>query len=167
MKRSNAKAPYYCEICGTPVFKPKYYKVEGVTMILCDRCAKYGEPVVRREFMPRKKRVLSHNKVIDRVLEKDWELVDDYGMRIRKARERLGWKLEELAMKIGEPVTFVRKLEANKLVPPDHVIEKLEKTLKIELRKNIDLEGVVDLEDLDKLGTVSYTHLTLPTTERV
>ena len=143
------KSNYFCEICGSPVFKPRYYKVEGVIMILCGKCSRYGEPVKFSE--KRKPRTLTHStkKKLDKILEEqDWDLVDDFGLKIREARIRKGLSQEKLAMRIGEPVPFIRKLESGKIRPPDNVIDKLEKILEIKIRKSLSIEEEINLAEI-------------------
>lgn len=136
-------------MCGRPVYKPRYYKVEGVIMILCDKCAKYGQPIDKRELRRMRTVATKVKKKVDRILEDTgWDLVENFGLKIRDARIKLGLKQEELAMKIGEPVSFIRKLESGKIRPPDNVIDKLEKILGIRIRKQITDEDAVDFEEL-------------------
>ncbi|MCD6491575.1 MAG: multiprotein bridging factor aMBF1 [Candidatus Njordarchaeia archaeon] len=140
---------YYCEICGAPVKKPKYYEVEGAIMILCEKCSKYGTPV----NMPKtNKRILKRSQFSKKrkIPELEWELVENYGLVIRKARERAGLKQEELAQMIGEPASYIRKLEKEKIRPSDRVIRKLERKLGIKLLKNIELEELSTPADLLK-----------------
>ncbi len=124
-------------MCGNVVPRPKYYEVDGAVMILCEKCAKYGNPVsksiIRRET---KRRIIKRSP--PPVLE--WEVVSDYGRRIREARERMGLTQEDLARLIAEPVSYIRKIETQKVFPSEKVIIKLEKVLNIKLRVNIDLE---------------------------
>jgi putative transcription factor len=144
------KGNYFCEMCGSPVFKPRYYKVEGVVMILCVKCSKYGEPVKLGE--KKKARVLtkSAKKKIDKILEEqDWDLVDNFGLKIREARVRRGLSQEKLAMRIGEPVTFIRKLESGKIRPPDNVIDKLERILEINIRRSLTVEEEINLDEIE------------------
>jgi putative transcription factor len=61
------------------------------------------------------------------------EIVEDYGEVIREARERLGYTHEDLAKKINEKDSLLRKVETSKLAPNLQLISKLEHTLKIKL----------------------------------
>ncbi len=159
MSPQSGSAPYYCEMCGRPVYRPKYYEVDGVVMILCDKCAKFGKPVSIKKIQQRKEIVYKAKRKVDRILEEpSWDLVENFGIKIRDAREKKGWKQEDLARKIGEPVTFIRKLESGKIRPPDDVIEKLEKLLGIKIRKEIgvDEESIADeLEELKSSGKIT------------
>lgn len=141
---------YYCEICGKPVIKPKYYEVEGTVLILCDECAKYGKPIRHYKSFREKTSIKSSRSkkiAVDDVFS--WEIVENYGKKIRTARERMGLSQEDLARLIGEPVSFIRKIEQQRMIPPDNVIVKLEKALKISLKKKLEPEEIA----------VQYTNL--------
>ncbi|MHA1616116.1 MAG: multiprotein bridging factor aMBF1 [Candidatus Njordarchaeales archaeon] len=131
---------YYCEICGRPILKPKYYEVEGAVLILCDECAKYGSPVSSSNRQRKRTFTRSSTKSHKiRILEVfSWDLVDNYGEKIRLARERMKLSQEDLARLIGEPLSFIKKIEREKIIPPEHVITKIEKVLKISLRRPIE-----------------------------
>jgi len=60
-------------------------------------------------------------------------LVQDYGARIRKAREKQGWSQEELGLKLNAKASVIGKLETGKVVPNRDLIDKLMHTLDIEL----------------------------------
>jgi putative transcription factor len=61
------------------------------------------------------------------------ELVLDYGQVIRKARETMQLSQEDLGRKIAEKTSVLQKLEGGRLVPPEALVQKLERTLKIRL----------------------------------
>lgn len=63
----------------------------------------------------------------------DLELVEDYGLRVKQARTRMGLTQEELASQIGEKVTVIKKIEQGELKPSIDLVRKLEKFLKIRL----------------------------------
>ncbi len=66
-------------------------------------------------------------------LEPALELVEDFGARIRQAREVQGLSHEELGRKINEKVSVLKKLEGNKMTPAHKLAEKLQYALKIKL----------------------------------
>ncbi len=66
------------------------------------------------------------------------ELVDDCGMVIRRAREARGMSHEDLARKIQEKASLLKKIERNDLTPDDSVRKKLERTLGISLTETIE-----------------------------
>ncbi|MBS7637418.1 TIGR00270 family protein, partial [Candidatus Bathyarchaeota archaeon] len=63
----------------------------------------------------------------------DITLVEDYGRRIREARERMNMTVEELARRIGEKESVVKKLEKEELVPSEALVQKLRRALRVEL----------------------------------
>ncbi len=66
------------------------------------------------------------------------ELVDDYGRAIRRAREASGMSHEELALKIKEKASLLKKIEREAIIPEDKVRRKLERTLQITLTEELE-----------------------------
>ncbi|MEM4717489.1 MAG: multiprotein bridging factor aMBF1 [Desulfurococcaceae archaeon] len=136
---------YYCEMCGRELDAKEAKKaiVEGSLLILCSSCYQrlskqsiVKEPQPRREIKIRE-RIQVEKPARTRIEE--YEVVEDYASRVRTAREKLGWSQEVLAMKIGEGVNTIKRIETGKLRPSIPIARKLEKTLGIKL-----LEPVVD-----------------------
>ncbi len=65
------------------------------------------------------------------------ELVQDYGQVIRRAREALQLSQEELSRKIAEKNSVLQKIEGGRLVPPEALVQKLERTLKIRIVQEV------------------------------
>ena len=61
------------------------------------------------------------------------ELATDYDQRIRGAREGTGMSQEDLAKKLNEKASLIRKLEQGSTLPSDDVQQKLERELDIDL----------------------------------
>ncbi len=61
------------------------------------------------------------------------ELVEDYHVKIRQAREALGLSHEDLGKRINEKVSLLRKIETGKMTPDNRLASLLERTLKIKL----------------------------------
>ncbi len=91
-------------------------------------------------------------------LAPDFELVDGYGFLIKKRREEIGMTQEELAKRLKVKLSYIKKIESNKLVPEYNVIRKLEKLLNIKLVNNLDsdVEGVEYIvgDELDSGPTI-------------
>ena len=66
------------------------------------------------------------------------ELVSDWNILIKKAREKKGLSREELGFKIGERTVTISKIENGDLRPSDKMIEKLEKELGITLFEDVE-----------------------------
>jgi putative transcription factor len=61
------------------------------------------------------------------------ELVEDYGERVRQARQKHGLSIEDLGKKLNERQTELAKLEQGTYHPPDTLVRKLEKFFNIKL----------------------------------
>jgi putative transcription factor len=61
------------------------------------------------------------------------ELVEDYPVKIRQAREILGLSHDDLGKRINEKVSLLRKIETGKMTPDNRLASLLERTLKIKL----------------------------------
>ncbi len=148
-----------CELCGMECFcKPA--NVDGVKMMLCPNCIKHGQVIEYSE----KPKLTSHKPISERIKKpkvkdvyKDMnkELVSDWNILIKSAREKKGLTREQLGFKIGERTVTISKIENGDLRPSDKVVEKLEKELNIKL-----IEEVADIP-ASLISTKSKTTLTL------
>ncbi len=123
-----------CELCGRSMVEGMKVRVEGSIVTVCDQCSEYGEaikPVTLNR--PGKKKV--KKRVYDFSLDIQEELIEDYGIEVKNARERKNMKQEELARKINEPVSVIKKIESGRLEPNTGITRKIEKTLSIKLMK--------------------------------
>jgi putative transcription factor len=66
------------------------------------------------------------------------ELVEDYNVLIRKARESKGWTREELGAKMYEKVSVINRIESGKMEPDIKLAKKFEKTLGITIIEKYD-----------------------------
>jgi putative transcription factor len=132
-----------CEICGTEIKgNPVRVTVEGTILDVCSKCAHYGKPQdkwtpVSRKMAPTERVIVSHRPKRDAFDKLDDEILPDYAHVIRKARESQGLTIEELASKMMEKATLIRKIEREELVPEDTVRKKLETTLNIKLTERV------------------------------
>lgn len=141
---------YYCEMCGRELEarEAKRAIVEGSPLILCPSCyQRVSKQTVTREVQSIQKQKVKtipqpqQAKQSTKRME-EFELVEDYATRIKRGRERLGWSQEILAMKVGESVNTIKRIEMGKLRPSIPLAMKIEKVLGIKL-----LEPVVDEVD--------------------
>jgi len=160
-----------CEMCGTESSSLTTTKVEGAELELCDECSDFGTEVrTESSSSSSTKYSTSSSSSSDsgtssasgstssgggsrrRDMFDDMdELVADYDERIRTAREQRGLSQEELAKKLNEKASLIRKLERGDMLPSDEVQTKLERELDISLSA-----GAGD-EDADWSGGSSTT----------
>jgi putative transcription factor len=61
------------------------------------------------------------------------ELAQDYDETVRSARETAGMSQEDLARKLNEKASLIRKIERGDTLPSDDVQRKLESALEVDL----------------------------------
>jgi len=131
-----------CEVCGRRIIGSPYKAmIEGAKMLVCDECSKLGAVYWEAKTEPRLKKiskrlpqpVIAPRKQPSITVEESVELVDDFGVKVRQAREKLSMSHEDLGKKISEKVSVLRKIESGKMTPNNLLIEKLKHALKIKL----------------------------------
>jgi len=126
-----------CEICGREIHgRGHTIVVEGSEMTVCSLCKDYGEEkstVVQHGIV----KVVKKEKKV-KPIEFTEELVENYNEIIKREREKRGWSQEELAKKIQEKVSLIRKIENKEITPEPEVVEKLERTLGVKLREKVE-----------------------------
>lgn len=145
-----------CEICGKPIEgRPIRTKIDGSVLEVCKDCSKYGrvqrDTPLERKFVsrnkkgkPAKKSPQARKQPPRRPRDEPMdELVEDFNVVVRQARESKGWSREELGAKIYEKVSVINRIESGKMEPDVKLAKKLEKTLNITLIEKYD---DVDLE---------------------
>ena len=114
-----------CDMCGRED-RLVLVELEGSQLNVCSNCGKHGKrvgaPAVKkgiRNFKPRK---------IEKV-EIEEEVVVDFAVKLRKAREKRGLKQKEFADLLNEKESLLQKWEAGSLIPKINVAKKLERML--------------------------------------
>lgn len=116
-----------CEVCGrsTPRERLTRVVIEGAELSVCGECARLGARKIVARALPKRRRKM--------VVSEEMELVSDFAERIRGAREKLGLSIADLAMKIGEKASVVKRLEQGKISPDSELSAKLEHSLGLKL----------------------------------
>ncbi len=131
-----------CEMCGTEQDRLRTVSVEGTRLGLCDRCSRFGEEIqpakTRPATLPGAPRTRPRTRTDRPVREPEYDLAPDFPDRLRRAREAFGWKREELARRINEKLSVLEKLEKGRMRPPDALVAKLERVLKIRPRERVE-----------------------------
>ena len=142
-----------CELCGNECFKCYPSNVDGVRMMLCPGCMKYGKKIDEKKETPPKiskllRTRIKRKAVKDVYIGMDRELVSNWSELIKNARIKKKLSREELGFRIGERTVTIAKIENGDLRPSDKIAEKIEKELSISI-----FEKVKDLTD-----KISITH---------
>ena len=133
-----------CEVCGRQISgKPFKSIIEGARLVVCSDCAALGSiswelktPKAATHTVRVAKPLRHRAKALTKPpspLEPSLELVEDFGNRIRQAREAHGFSHEDLGRRISERVSLLKKLEGQKMKPDNKLAEKLQYALKIKL----------------------------------
>lgn len=132
-----------CEVCGRKIHgKPVKAIIEGAKLMVCNQCSRHGQIVIEEAEKPRQTlktpmesvpKLMKSKAQAAGGVEASKELVDDFDVKIREAREQMGLSHEELGKKISEKVSVLKKIETKKIIPNDKLAAKLEHALRIKL----------------------------------
>jgi putative transcription factor len=146
--------------------KPFNVIIEGAKLGVCSECSKLGkiyyeEPKQKvagsRPMTTPKPLIIQTKKPQTPKVDTSLELVENFDVKIRQAREKLGLSHEELGRRINEKVSLLRKLETGKMTPDNRLATTLEHALKIKLIVPAEQEKVPRA----KLTTTAGRNLTL------
>jgi putative transcription factor len=124
-----------CEVCGAEIKGEAQYVVIGDSKLrVCKACAHYGTVLVEDKNV----RVgpVAQAKANSRLYEQmdhdlEVEVEEDYGRTLKEAREKAGLKQAELAKRINEKQSLLRKIENEEVIPSDEVMRKIERVLNL------------------------------------
>jgi len=169
-----------CEMCGTETQSPNKIKVEGAELDVCDECTDFGTEVTTDDAASTSTKYSTGSSAGDSggststtgsaassassgggggsrrdMFDEMDELVQDFDQRIRSARESAGLSQSDLADRLNEKASLIRKLEHGDHLPSDEVQRKLEREL------GIDLSGGASEEDTEWEGGSDVGEYTL------
>lgn len=143
-----------CELCGKKAAKIDAI-VEGTMLKVCENCSEYGKVI------PIKKPVIREQTKLRVEREEPIEtIVLDYADKIKKARESLDLKQEDVSKKIAEKQSVIHKIETGHLKPSLDLARKFERLFNIKLieetkekqSKNLDFKNTkLTIGDILKL----------------
>jgi putative transcription factor len=144
-----------CEICERYIEKGKRVRIEGSVVVTCDGCSRYGEVVgaaFSHEVVKPPQKVEEKTEVaFDLEVE---ALVEDYPELIRKKREKMDMKQEELARLINEPASLIHRIEIGKMEPSPQIARKLQQKLGVRL---LQKSGDMDVHPMKSKTTEELT----------
>lgn len=120
-----------CEICGTENAK-NMVLLDGQKLLVCDSCSDLGEKVTLQGVVFNQNKLKQVSASFSKQ-ESDFFLSEDFGEKIRLARQKKGLQIKELAQQIFEKESFLHKIEQGKHSPDERLTKKLEKFLEIKL----------------------------------
>ncbi len=142
-----------CEMCGKSVPFTKSVMIDGAKLEVCPECARFGDDykassssqssgqstggsrtVIEQRLERREKRMGTKDVYAQ---AKTVEVIGNYGKTIREAREAKGMDLDAFSKLISEKKGTMAKIEANRLVPDDKLVKKIEKALDIKLLETV------------------------------
>jgi putative transcription factor len=125
-----------CELCGDKEAKFKVV-VEDSELSVCDEC-KTPESIE----IPAQKEVIKQVKIRG----EEWELLPDFGKRVRKGRKEKEIGRGDLAFRLGIKESFLSRIEKGELEPEDALVRKIERELDVKLRGKIDYKMTPKIE---------------------
>ena len=107
-----------CEVCGSKIYgKPYKVMIEGAKLTVCNECSKHGTIVweeqtpktitLKPKSTPQPLKIQS-KKPPETTIDTSLELIENFDLKIRHAREKLGLSHEELGKKINEKVSLLK-----------------------------------------------------------
>ncbi len=128
-----------CEVCGREIFGNPYYRViEGGQLTVCGQCAQFSKqewdptrPQARKT--PTRRRSAQPRRRSDIDSAENLELVEGYGMLVKKARQKKGLTVEEFSKQIREKESVVKKLEKENMNPPMNLVKKVQNALGVNI----------------------------------
>jgi putative transcription factor len=132
-----------CDICGKREAS-FVIQIEGAKMGACRSCAYHGKIVLSLEEGAPRKEFASAKRGVPRGLRLEKDLIEGYGKIVRKAREKRGERIEELARKINEKASYLDKIENGSTRPPIETAKKLERELGVKILEKTE-DGSVEV----------------------
>ena len=154
-----------CEMCGAETPSPKTVKVEGAELDVCGDCADFGTEVQTQQTSTTSTKYSTSSSSSggsrsstgtsgggsrssgsggrrpgSDIYDDVEELATDYDDRIRRAREGAGLSQDDLAERLNEKASLIRKLERGEMLPSDAIQNKLERALDVSLTESVGAE---------------------------
>jgi len=142
-----------CEVCGRKIHgDPFRVIIEGAKLTVCNECSKHGKTIWEEEQKPKPTTTkpmtvppqprMQRKKPTETKIDTSQELIENYDLKIRQAREKLGISHEKLGKKINEKASLLRKIETGKMTPDNMLVAKLEHVLKVKLLVPVSEEKI-------------------------
>lgn len=129
-------------MCGHDAAVGYRVRLEGGLVSACEACSGSGEIVSKVSVgavKPKRKPEApkTADVIVDDVPESkarlEFDLVDDYGIKVKNAREKRDWTQDDLGKLVNETHSMIHRIELGKLEPTAHLARKLESKLGIRI----------------------------------
>jgi len=153
-----------CEMCGTEEESLTTVKISQAELDVCSDCEEMGDAVREESSETTTTKYSTESTGSDETSTNSSsttqsessrpsfdvsELRPDYGEAVREVRSDRGMTVADLAQKVGEKESHIRKIEQGERRPTEELQHKLERVLDI----NLTAEGEVDAEEFESEGT--------------
>jgi len=131
-----------CELCGKNANEGFRVRLEGSVVSACEGCSKLGEVVSKVKVeapkpKPKPKASLPEANRPEAPTEVEYELVEDYGTKVKAAREKRNLSQEDLGKILNEPHSLVHRIELGKYEPSPDMARKFERKLALSCSSDI------------------------------
>ncbi|MEM0496659.1 MAG: multiprotein bridging factor aMBF1 [Acidilobaceae archaeon] len=149
----------YCEICGVKAENLYRVLIDESEFNICARClSKLGSKaiIITQQERREEKKPKAKAKPVKTYPPEGYDLVEDFGERVKRAREERGWSEKVLAQKLRVSIDVIRRIESGKYKPTIHLARSLENILKIKLLTPTEEaeEEVISKPDKVTLGDI-------------
>lgn len=118
-----------CEICGNNAGKGNHVLMDGVEMIACNDCAKLGVPIQeKKQATGNHSLPMGYSSNLEQIV-----LVDDFGKRIKTAREKKQLTFKDLSHLAKEKTSVLKNIESGHLEPNIELAKRLELALGVKI----------------------------------
>jgi len=134
-----------CDMCGKKTEDLVRAKIEGTLMHVCRQCGRFGKVLgevtvkVKEDLKTEKIHIPVSQTIEEEIVE---QVVSDFDLRIKKARQKLGMDQEDFAKYVTEKESKISKMESGSFKPSLATARKLERKLKIKLIEQVKEEKV-------------------------
>lgn len=118
-----------CNLCGQEFSQLNKAEVEGTIIDVCNSCLRFG----RKIEIPQQTYKIQRKIDFKSLEQEDLTIVSGYGEKMRKARESLGMSRVQLAEKMKEKKSIIKRLEEEKMEPDEKLMKRIEKLLGVNL----------------------------------
>jgi putative transcription factor len=129
-----------CELCGAKATKKT--KIDSSILNVCDKCVGFGQEINPPRLVEAKKAV--------RELDTGLPLRRDFNIIVRNARDKRKLTQDELAVKLSEKLSVVKRVEEG-WEPSPALISKLEKFFNIKLTEEVEEKATSKKSGKEKL----------------